>query len=71
MEEEKLNAAEESNQQPENKLSNYEFYHVELTGKSQDATSSSYTKWLSEFAQKFSSFVDLAPVTLNSLTQLD
>lgn len=52
-------------------LSAFELYHVELTGMCTDTDQQAYTKMLSDFAQKFSSFVELAPVTLNSISEIN
>lgn len=62
---------EEVKAEPESAVSNLELYHVELTGMCTDTDQQAYTKMLADFAQKFSSFVELAPITLSSLSEIN
>jgi len=57
--------------QEESQLAAFELFHVELTGMCTDTEQQSFTKMVAEFAQKFSSFVELAPISINSLSEIN
>ena len=51
-------------------MANLELYQVELTGMCTDTDQQAYTEMVAKFAKKFSSFVELAPLQLNSISEL-
>ena len=52
-------------------LKHLELYHVELQGKCFDSEQGLFTGLMQEFAKKFANFVELEPVTLSSISQID
>ena len=52
----------------ESPFAQLQLYHIEMTGSCSDNDLLFFTDLLSAFSKKFTNFVELAPVTVNSIT---